>query len=330
MIRSSLLIILLLFLGCASKDRFIPKDVKNQPLKTKSGKILEDYTNDSLTFKALRLKYVKPSVIDDGVRGQWVYYDINGTKLGKFEKIDASLAKDGSKLMILPQKKIISLPEIVYTAKKRGDIVAIVFNNNAVGVYDLKKDKLILYKAFAPSIGVRYESGEILFYKGLILFPLLNANVAVVENNRYLKNINIGEGEFNDNIIFMKIVNNSLFIATPQRLILFDPNYLINYDADIKHIISDDKYIYLFLVTGEVVKLDSNLKVIKKTTLEFADFSAPSFCRGDIYTISGDYLIKLNKDLNTTVYEGNKFDYGYPLKIKGCKIYNANKVYLIE
>jgi glutamate synthase domain-containing protein 3 len=120
-------------------------------------------------------------------------------------------------------------------------------------------------------------------------------------------------------------------MATPNKIVLFDPNYLIDFKGNIKHIIGYGKYLYVFMVDGKIIKFDSNLKKIKQTTLPFADFFAPGICKGNIYTVTHNkYLVKITKDLNVTVYKGNDFDTSDPLRIKGCKIYNSDKVYFIE
>jgi hypothetical protein len=166
-----------------------------------------------------------------------------------------------------------------------------------------------------------------------VLFPLLNGELGIYDLKRlkYINTIAISDGAVNNNIIFMKIVKNQLFIATPSKLILFNPKYMVDYKADIKHIVSDGEYLYLFLVGGKIVKLTPDLKKVKEIYLKFADYSAPSFCNGYIYSVTKNgYLLKISPDLKVEVIEGNNFDTDMPLKIKQCKIYNDDKVYFIE
>ena len=122
-------------------------------------------------------------------------------------------------------------------------------------------------------------------------------------------------------------------MATPSKLVLFNPSYLIDYKADIKHIIAYNNYIYIFTVDGYIIKLNTNLKEIKKIKLPYASFYAPSVCKGNIWTVEKEgYLIKITPDLNIKVYTGNGFDTDWDdeLKLDGCKIYNNDKVYVIE
>jgi len=333
--KKLLILPVLLFLGCSSKDIFIPKNPKKTSLEYNSSSLeLYGYTKKTLTFRELDLDYRKPkSIIDDGVWGKYIYYTKDGKKLGKFKLITDDIAINGDKLLLIKEDKLISLPYLVLNATKQGNYIAIVFENNAMGVYDLASDSLIFYRPTQEVLSVKYLSQAPVFYHDLVLFPLLDGNVGIYDlrARKYINTISISDGAINNNVIFMKIVKDQLFIATPNKLILFNPNFLIDYKADIKHVITDGEYLYLFLVAGKIVKLNSDLKKVKEVDLKFADYFAPSFCNGNIYTVTKrGYFIKITPELNTTVYEGTRFDTNMPLKIKECKIYNDNKVFFIE
>jgi len=320
-----------LILGCSSKE-FVDKSAREINLKSKSHKELVDYTKKGETFRELTLKYVKPtSFIDDGVRGEYVYYD-EKHKLGKFKKISKDLGANGDKLLLIKEKKVIKLPSLIYLAVKNNNLIAIVFEDNSYGLYDLKKDRLIFYRKDDEVIGAKYLGAFPVFYNNLIFFPLLNGKIAVVDKKgNFIKNIDISDENIIDNIIYLSIVNDTLFMATPERLVLFNPNFLVDYKTSIKHIIDDGKYIYIFSVDGKVIKLDSNLKKLKEKEFPFASFFKPSICKGNIYTLTySGYLIKLTPNLDYKVYRVKNLNPAFPLKIKGCKIYNEDKVFLIE
>ncbi len=333
-IKSALILSMFIFAGCSTKDVFTPKHPVKKTLQSKTSKTLEDYTKKTLTFKQLELKYVKPvSFIDDGVKGVYVYYDGKDKKLGKFEKIAPNLAKNGLYLLVIDKKKRIKLPYMPASAAQKGNLIAIVFENNAIGIYDLSKNSMIFYQENQPVIVAKYLKASPVFYQGLILFPLLNSQIAIYDlrAGRFLRTMNLADDNVISNIIYLKIVNSQLFMATPHELVLFNPNFLVDYKGSIKHIIDDGKYLYVFLVGGKVIKFDSNLKKIKTINLPFADFFAPSICNGKIYTVtSNGYLVKIDKNMKYTVYSGNKFNTDDPLRLKGCRIYNEDRMYEIQ
>jgi hypothetical protein len=324
-----------LFTGCSVKV-YEPKKVEIKKLKTghKYNENLIEYSKNGLTFEELKLKYVKKqSFIDDGVRGVYVYYDLKNNKLNRFIKINNDLAVKGNKLLVISTKHVYSLPFIIYSATKKGNLVAVVFENGKYGLYDISKQKMKFVYDSDEVLSVRYTHADPLFYKDLILYPLLTGNVAVTDlkTGQYIRSLNISQNQFNDNVIFLKIVDNQLFMATPSKLVLFNPAFLIDYKADIKHVIDYNGYLYVFKVDGTIVKLDKNLKIIKQVKLPYASFFAPDVCNGNIWTVErGGYLLKITPDLNVSVYTGNNFDTNSALKIVGCKIYNEDKVFMIE
>ena len=332
--RYFFLVFLLIFAGCATKE-FEDNNAKNINIPSKTHSFtLEDYTKKSLTFKNLKFEYVKSnSFIDDGLRSEYVNYDENNKELGKFKKISKNLAVYANKIKLLDLNKTISFDNLVFLAKRKNNLIAIVFENNSYGVYDLNKNKMVFEKNGGDAIAAKYLGAYPFFYKDLILFPLLNGKIAVVDENsfEFIRYIDISDEFIIDNVIYMNIVKDNLFMATPKKLVLFNPNFLIDYEDSIKHIIDLDGYIYLFNNEGKIIKFDSNLKKIKEVDFPFASFFAPSVCRGNIYTITySGYLIKISPDLNYTVYKTNQFNTAFPLKIKKCKIYNEDKVFFIE
>jgi len=327
---------LLVFTGCTTKY-FEPKKTENKKLKnTTRYETLSDYTKNDITFSELVLKEVKKeNILDDGLRVKKIYLDENLKPLGGFVKINDDIAVNADRLLVISQKKVYKLPFVIYSATKNASEVAVVFENGRYGVYDLDKKAMKYIFEGDEVLSVRHLHADPMFYKDLLLFPLLSGNIAVVDNIKgsFIRYLNISQKQFNDNVIFLKIVNNQLFMATPSKLVLFNPSFLIDYKADIKHIIDYDGFLYIFTADGYIIKLDSNLKEIKKVKLPYASFFAPSVCNKNIWTVESEgYLLKITPELNVTVYKGTNFSTksNSQLKIKGCKIYNDDKVFMIE
>jgi len=319
-------ILVVFFTGCSEKV-FEPKHTIRKSLnKSYTDKTLVEYTKHTLTFEENKGGFFN---------SEKIYYDKNGNLLGKFKKINKDLAVNGKQLYVISTKTKYNLPFLIYAATKKGDLVAVVFENGQYGVYDLNNKKMKFKLEGDGVLSVKYLHAQPMFYKDLILFPKLSGGVGVVDLNtgKYIRTLEISQHQFNDNVIFLKIVNNQLFMATPSKLVLFNPSFLIDYKADIKHIIDYNGFIYLFTVDGNIIKLDTSLKVIKKVKLPYASFYAPSICNGNIWTVEKEgYLLKITPDLKVSVYTGNSFDTSddAQLKLEGCKIYNEDKVFMIE
>jgi len=331
------IIIPLLFTAGCSYKRFEPAKVEKKVLKSSEHyESLDDYTQNGLTFSELKIKEVpKKSLLDDGVEVKRINLDENENILGKFVKINKNLGAYGKEIYLIDENKTYTLPYAVYSATQNGSTLAVVFENGKYGLYDTANQKMSAVFDGDGVLSTRHLHASPVFYNDLVLFPLLSGNVAVVDTaeGKYLKTLNISQNQFNDNVIYLKIVNNHLFMATPSKLVLFNPKFLIDYEADIKHIIDYDGFIYIFTTDGNIIKLDENLKEIKKVKLPYASFFAPSVCKGNIWSVEREgYLLKISPDLNVTVYGGNRFDTlsDGELKMEGCKIYNNNKVFMIE
>lgn len=317
----------LLFAGCSVKDYYVPKNkMENHlPVKVNYNKKLIDYKGDNLTFQSLVLK---------GKKAIYVNSDLQNHNLGKFTKFDKDVAVYNDTIWILSTNKKYKLPFTIFSLKKDKNLIAFVLEDNRYGILDLNNSKITIFNE-KPALSVRYNFAKPFFYEGLILYPLLNGKLAVVDSKekQFIRNILISSDEINSNIIFMKIVDNQLFIATSKKIILFNSNFLIDYVADIKHIINMGKFLYVFTSYGDIIKLDSNLKEIKRVKLPFASFYEPSICNKNIYVVEkGGYLLKITPSLEVSVYSGNDFKLGEwdRLKILNCKIYNSNKVFTIE
>ncbi|WP_024786965.1 MULTISPECIES: hypothetical protein [unclassified Lebetimonas] len=320
--KKYLLLAALIFAGCSTKH-FEPEKVYNKNLNINTqDKKLAEYTYKHLTFVKTKGFFKEKKE----------YFDENNKSLGSFVKINDDLAVNGDKLLIISQKRVIKMPQLIYSATKKGALIAVVFEDNEYGIYDLDKKALVFKNSDDGMIEARYIHASPVFYNDLVLFPLLSGNVAVVDltKKRFIRNLIVSQKNINDNVIYLKIVNDKLFMATPHNLTLFNPNFLIHYNDDIKYVINLGNYLYVFTIDGRIVKLDLNLKKIKEIKLPYASFSLPGVCRGKIYTVEHeDYLIEIDENLNYKVYEGD-FDTDSPLKIQNCKIYNKNKVFFIE
>jgi hypothetical protein len=317
-----LLMGMLFFIGCSSKH-FEPKKIceKNLNSTQHNGKLVE-YTYKTMTFEKNKGFF----------KNKKEYFDENGKSLGKFIKINKDLAINGDKLLIISKKKIFKLPFLIYSATKKGNLIAVVFEDNSYGVYDTLTKNLIFKNRDDGMLETRYIHTNPIFYKDLLFFPLLNGNVAVVDltKKEFIRNLIISQKDINDNVIFIKIIDDKLFMATPHSLVLFNPHFLIHYNDDIKYIVNKGKFLYVFTIDGRIVKLNLDLKKLKEIKLPYASFSLPGVCNNKIYTVEFEnYLIEVDDNLNYKVYKGD-FDVKSPIKIQKCKIYNENRIFKIE
>jgi len=313
----------LFFSGC-TKEQFEPNEVHSLDLPESSTPFFYDYTQKGETFQKGWLFFEKS------------YTDSVGRKLKRFKYLGDNLATAGNKLKDLTTGKLYQLPGRILTATRHGDLVAFVAENNSYGILNLKTGKLPFYSADDEQFGGAYLVASPLFYEDIVAFPLLNGIVVFYSptKNRVVNRfvVTTDTSPFNNNIIYLNVIDDQLYTATPNKIVVFGANYYFQYSDDIKHVIDDGNNIYLFTTDGRIIKFNQGLKRERSVKLKFAELYAPTLCRGYIYTIekNGGYLIQIDpKSLSYKVFDGPAFDTSDPLRLRECKIYNDRRIFKI-
>jgi hypothetical protein len=316
--------ILILMTGC-SKEQFQPKEVQSVELPEKGSPFFYDYTQKGESFR------------ESGLFFEDSYYDPAGRKLGEFKYIGYDLAAAGDRLKDLRTGRVYKLPGRVLTATRHGELVAFVTENNGYGLLNLKTGQLPFYSADDQQFAGTYMPAFPIFYQDIVAFPLLNGIVVFYSLpqqqvvNRFV--ITTSTSPFNNNIIYLNILDDQLYAATPNKIVVFGSNYYFQYRDDIKHVIDDGKNIYIFTTDGRIIKFGPGLRRLKEVKLKFAQLYAPTICHGYIYTVEkgGGYLIKIDpKTLHYWVLDGPAFDTSDPLRLAGCKIYNDTRIFELK
>jgi hypothetical protein len=315
----------LLWTGCSTREKFHPEKVEVKTLPSKSSPFLYDYTKNRETFRKGGL-FFKNEYLND-----------LGEKLGDFKMVGARLAGRGNLLKDLDTNRTYTLPAPVVTASKGGGMIAFLLTNNGYGLLNPETGKIEFFQVGEESFSGTYLEPPPLFYHNLVVFPLLSGDIIFYDLNlqKVVNRFTIATGDqpFNRNIIYLSILNDYLYAATPSKIFVFAPHYYLDYKDDIKHIIDDGTYIYLFTVDGRIIKFGEGLKKLKSVKLKFAEFYAPTICNGKIYTIEkgGGYLIEIDpQTLSYRVWDGTPFNTSDPLRLRGCKIYNGKTIYFLK
>ena len=219
-----------------------------------------------------------------------------------FVAIDKDIAKNGYILRV--DNKNITYPKLIVTAKKRDNLLAILFGDNHFELYNLDTNKTIASAKFGDFLASRKFIAQPYFYKDLLLIPTLDGKVAIfdLKQNKVIKNIVVSDKDYFNNIIYLGVSNDTLIMASRDKIIVISPNFKTEKKYNIKHILVDDKYIYLFTFEGDVKKLNFVLKPIKEVSFKYANIIYPMFYNNKIYFLSrGDksFLISIDKNLSS-------------------------------
>ena len=299
------IISIILFTGCSTRSYFEPKKNIQKEIIVKNNlnsKII-NITKDIAT-------------LDNGNTIP------KTTKLPKgFIALDKDLAIKGYILRV--NNKFITFKKLIATAKKDGNLIAIIFGDNSFSLFNLNQNKIIYNYNFGPSLANRKFIAQPVFYKDLILIPSLNGQVGIYDKtkNKILNKITVSKKDYFNNIIYLGVKNDNLIMASRDEIKVISPMIHYSKSYNIRHILVDNNYIYIFTLSGEVKKLNFGLKELKHINFKYAIILSPTIYNGNIYFLSrGDksYLVKLNKNLE---------DYKvYPLEYINNQIYSDNQI----
>ncbi len=283
-----------IFIGCSSKQYFEPKDevydyevsnVKdmNSTILTvnKDGATLENY-------QALNKDGISTNILPNG------YTFLN--------KINTTLiASNKNYELLLKSKKdeIFNLKKNVISASLKSNLLALLFDDNSIALYDTKTKKFKFKSYHKASLINDIKIANPIFLTDIVLFPTLDGNVIIVNLKEFktLKTIKVDPNNKINNIIFLKTIGDTMIAATPNKILTLGDGSFISKDYIIRDIISTDKYLYIATLDGKIIKLDLGLKEINITKLKFAKIHTLIFA-SKLYALeSQEYLIEFNNDL---------------------------------
>lgn len=312
------LFIALFFIGCndtfnLTKEMKEEKDISiNNTLPSE----IKSFNKDFITLK----------------NGQ--YIDKNGLSKKTLEDgfviIDEDLQKNVNILKVAETK--IEFDSMIVTATKKDSLVAIIFADNHFELYDLNQKKSILKTKFDRIYAVSHSIAKPIFYNELLIVPTLNGKLAVynIKQLKYVTEILVSNKEFFSNIIYFDIKDDYLIAASKDAIISRGTNFTDRYKINLKSVISDDKYLYLFTTGGKIIKMEFNLKIVKEKEFKFAHFISPYVYKNRI--LFGEdsvfsYIFNISKNLDDIKYSNVNITFDEDSQFLGDKFYYFNEYF---
>ena len=292
----SIITVVFIFSGCSTKQYFEPEDTSNNNLSSKQmSEEIISLNSDGAILENFRV------INKDGLTN---YFLLEGyTFLNKSGNQILSADKFGN---IMIDKKIINLKENIVAASIKKDLLALVFANNTIALYNLTDNKYTFKEKLKVSIINDVRIANPIFLKSTVIFPTLNGRVIFTSLNtsEILRNINLDPTDKVNNIIFLKTIGETLIASTSNKILsIFDGNFNIK-EHRVKDIITNSNNIFIATLNGTIIKFDFSLnqKAIKK--FKFANIFALGYGTSLYALESQDYLIKINDAFTkTTVYD---------------------------
>lgn len=227
------------------------------------------------------------------------------------------------KILIGNQERKVS--EVVVAASLRNEKLALIYSNNSMELIDINTNKT-LFKEYLPiSLANDTRITNPFFMGNLILFPSLNGRVIIVSsvNNEAVRNISVDPDSQFNNIIYIGVIesNQTLIVASANRVVSISPRDVISKEYDLRDIIVNNNDIYIATIDGQIIKLNATLDQVAKKKYKYAKIHALAFSDSLYAVESQGFLINIDENFDKDVIYDFSFDNEERMIAIGNKIY---------
>ena len=168
-----------------------------------------------------------------------------------------------------------------------------------------------------------------LFLTNILVFPSLDGKLNILDlaTLKITRSVIISNGEFFNNIIYLKIIQDKMIAASPNRVVVVDGNENFSLIEEIRSVLVSDENIFIFAKNGNIIKADFKLNKLLEKKFKFAVYNESDIFNEHLYVFEKTgYLIKSDLNLeNVKVYKlSSAVD--EDAFMRGGKFYYSNKI----
>jgi len=310
---------MILLSACSTKEVFEPKKVSNDWSKyadiddnivdlssnaalLENGKVLDKDGNISIEIDKEHQRVL-------GQSGDWI---LSAT-------IDGNLTiTSQSKPEV---KKNFDLKRTIATASIKDDVLAVLFANNEIALYDMNTKELLFKEQGGKALANDIRIVQPYFMNDLVIFSTLDGKVIIVNSKlkKRLRTVIISSDDYFNNIIYFSIFGDKIIVASDSKILALSQKEL-RAKFEIRNVVHDKKNIYITTKQGEVISLTPSLQVESKIKFPFAHFLGMISDGDKLYILEKEgYMIVVNK--KTFQYTIHEVDLGDGLVFVGKKAF---------
>jgi len=196
---------------------------------------------------------------------------------------------DGSYITANGEGSIILPKGYYYVSSDSGRVLAADKLGNIMVLKSNGEEKKIIYqKEFNGGSVVDNRLANPIVTQNFLAIPTLDGKLVFISLHTYRPPavLPIGTLKNYGNMIFLKPLNSKIIAATPTNIIAISKTGKQVYDAKVADLTIHNGIIYLLTRDGQVVKLDSNLQLIKSKKFAYADYATIAAMDGKIYAFA--------------------------------------------
>jgi hypothetical protein len=311
--------IAILFQACSSKQYFEPNSITSINIDTiKTPAYIKTITTAGATLEDNRFldeNGISVTPLKDG------FFFLNNVD----DKI-ISANKNGE---LYIDKQHFKFKSNIISASLQNNLLALVFADNVIAIYDIKTKIMKLKKYLEISYLNDIRVANPLFLQNVILFPSLDGKLLLVNKQNFEigKIITIDTSIEVKNIILLKAIEDHIIVASSNVLASLNLNSIVKKDFFIQSYTTNDKYIFISTLDGKLIKLDKELNIIQSKKYKFAKFQAISVSDKYIFAIeSQGYIVRLNIDFTDEKIDKIPFEDDEKTFVTTNKIYFEDKL----
>jgi hypothetical protein len=310
---------LLLFAGCSSRKFYEPKNIDAKIGYSKTMKsTLADVSRDGATYKNGQIISKDGGLLDIVIpKGYRFINEMNSNVIITSGTGDVKIISNSG---VIFEK---TFPSELASATLKDNLLAMVFGDNTIMLYDINADKMIYKEPLSHAVALDARLANPLFLNDLVVFATLDGRLLIMDSTKkvVLRDVAISNKALFNNVIFLGVQNNILIAATSSKIISINPKSINNIPMDVKDIIYKNHKVYVFTKSGRVVLLNDSLKKQKEIKFPYALFSAV-FDGDKLYAVERrGFLLEIENDLSS--YKVKEM----PEQIKSSLFASANKIY---
>ena len=295
----SVSLFIFIFVGCSSKSLYEPKKVAGYV--SFDGRLpapIADVTRSGATLQNGQVISKKTGLMNVFIPKNNRFLNISKNRVIYTSPMGKLSIKDKNNKVLFSH----NFSKMIASASLKNNLLAIVFSDNSLMVYDIKNNIVKFSKKLDDVYALDARLVAPYFLGKLIVFPSLDGRLVIIDSNRFkvIRDIVVSSKPYFNNVIFMDVLDNRLVAATQKRVISIDPKSVSFMNVGVKDILFLGERIFVFTKDGKIILTNSNLKRLKERKFKFANFSTAIYGQF-IYVIEKNgYLIATDKDLITT------------------------------
>jgi hypothetical protein len=296
-------ILLTIFIGCSTKQYFEPKNISGSYNENKKDILSEikTFNIDGATlknYKFITFEGVSKNILPNG------YKFLN--------KVDGKILASNKKgnLLIDTKNNILFFKQNIISASIRDNLLALVFEDNSFAIYDLENKKFKFKEYNKMSFVNNIKIANPIFLDDIVLFPSLDGKLIIANSITFklIKTINIDPNNQINNVIYLTTIGDTMIVATSNKILTLGNGAFAIKSYAINNVVSDNKYIYISTIEGDLIKLNFSLDKLASKKFKFAKFHTLGIGKSLYALESQGYLIKIDKNFKSTIVYDFTFD----------------------